>query len=112
MKDNLNNQLRKGSTAVLILAVLNKEAMHGYRISRELEERSRGYFEMTEGLLYPALHQMEEDGLITSEWKTVASRRRKYYRITTQGRDYLTRAASEWKSFAANLLEIVGGDEP
>ncbi|MFC1466324.1 MAG: PadR family transcriptional regulator [Candidatus Brachytrichaceae bacterium NZ_4S206] len=112
MKDNLNDQLRKGSTAVLILAILDKEAMYGYRISRELEKRSQGYFAMAEGLLYPALHQMEESGLIVGEWKTVGNRRRKYYRITTQGREYLKRATAEWKGFTSNLFEIIGGDQP
>ena len=73
-------QLRKGSTTLLILSVLASDTMYGYQIMRELEHRSEGYFTMTAALLYPALHQLELDGLLRSEWKTgQGKRKRKYY---------------------------------
>jgi hypothetical protein len=56
------HQLRKGSTPALILTLLEEKPMYGYQIARELKRRSEGYFEMKEGLLYPALHRMERDG--------------------------------------------------
>ncbi len=62
-------QVRKGSTPLLILSVLAAEKMYGYQIMRELEQRSDGYFTMTAALLYPALHQLEKDGLVESEWQ-------------------------------------------
>ncbi len=105
----LDDQLRKGSTTVLILALLEDEPMYGYQISRELERRSYGYFTMKEGLLYPALHQMEESGLIASEWKTIDNRQRKYYRITSRGRKQLTESAAEWRMFTSQLLKLIGG---
>ncbi len=104
----LDNQLRKGSTAVLILALLVDEPMYGFQISRELERRSQGYFTMKEGLLYPALHQMEKNGLITGEWKTVGNRQRKYYRITPKGQKRLVRSAADWRTFTSQLLKLIG----
>jgi len=105
----LDDQLRKGSTTVLILALLEDQAMYGYQISRELERRSQGYFTMKEGLLYPALHQMEEDGLIIGQWKTIENRQRKYYRITSRGRKQLVQSAAEWQTFTSQLLKLIGG---
>lgn len=109
MTMTLDDQLRKGSTTVLILALLEDEPMYGYQISRELERRSHGYFTMKEGLLYPALHQMEESGLIAGEWKTIDNRQRKYYRITSKGRKQLTESAAQWRMFTSQLLKLIGG---
>ena len=103
-----NEQLRKGSTFVLILSMLENEPMYGYRISRELESQSKGYFTMKEGLLYPALHKMEDKGLLTSQWRDAGSRRRKYYRITSRGRKHLNQASSDWRVFTSNLIKMIG----
>jgi PadR family transcriptional regulator PadR len=97
-------QLRKGSTPVLILSVLAAEKMYGYQIMRELEQRSEGYFTMTAALLYPALHQLEADGLVKSEWQDgQGKRRRKYYTITPKGRKALMSNQAEWETFLVNL---------
>lgn len=106
----LQRQMRKGSTPVLILSLLAEQPMYGYQIARELEQRSEDYFIMKEGLLYPALHQMERDDLLRSEWRTVAgARRRKYYFITEEGRKVLARSVAEWMRFTEKLLGIIGG---
>ncbi len=106
-------QLRKGSTPLLILSVLSAEKMYGYQIMRELERRSEGYFSMTAALLYPALHQLEVDGLLKSEWQEgQGKRRRKYYSITPKGKKALAASQAEWKTFMANLqrtLELSAG---
>lgn len=97
-------QLRKGSTPLLILSVLADDKMYGYQIMRELEKRSEGYFTMTAALLYPALHQLEIDGLLKSDWQEGEGRRkRKYYSITPKGRKALTARQAEWKTFIENL---------
>ncbi len=97
-------QLRKGSTTLLILSVLASDTMYGYQIMRELERRSEGYFTMTAALLYPALHQLELDGLLRSEWKAgQGKRRRKYYAVTPKGRKALQTDQAEWKAFIASL---------
>jgi PadR family transcriptional regulator PadR len=106
----IQRQIRKGSTPVLILSLLAEQPMYGYRIARELERRSEGYFEMKEGLLYPALHRMEQDGLLKSEWRSVAgSRRRKYYSITDEGRKVLANSVAEWTTFTEKLMQVVRG---
>jgi len=101
-------QVRKGSTPLLILSVLARDRMYGYQIMRELEERSEGYFTMTAALLYPALHQLEEDGFLKSEWQdNPGKRRRKYYIITKQGRKKLIDSQAEWQNFLTNLFKTL-----
>ena len=104
----LYDQIRKGSTSTLILSLLSEEPMYGYQITQELQRRSEGYFEMKEGLLYPALHRMEQDGLLRSEWRSVAgSRRRKYYFITEEGRKVLANSVTEWTTFTEKLMGMI-----
>jgi len=104
----LYRQIRKGSTPVLILSLLAEQPMYGYQIAQELEQRSEGYFTMKEGLLYPALHRMEGDGLLSSEWRTVAgARRRKYYFITEKGRKALANSVAEWTAFTEKLMQVI-----
>ena len=106
----LYDQIRKGSTNTLILSLLSDEPMYGYQITQELQRRSEGYFQMKEGLLYPALHRMEQDGLLKSEWRRVdGSRRRKYYFITEEGRKVLARSVAEWMTFTEKLMGMIKG---
>lgn len=106
----LYQQLKKGSSVPLILVLLAERPTYGYQIIQELRRRSEGYFEMQEGLLYPALHQMERDGLLTSEWRRVrAARRRKYYFITEKGRKVLADSVVEWATFTEKLMALIGG---
>jgi DNA-binding PadR family transcriptional regulator len=108
----LQRQIRKGSTPVLILSLLAEQPMYGYQIAQELERRSEGYFTMKEGLLYPALHQMERDGLLSSEWRTVAgARRRKYYFITEKGGKVLADSVAEWTTFTEQLMRVIRGGQ-
>ena len=101
-------QLRKGSTPLLILSVLESNKMYGYQIMRELEHRSEGYFTMTAALLYPALHKLELDGLLKSEWQEgQGKRKRKYYSITPKGRKALTSSQTEWQAFIENLQKTL-----
>ncbi|MDH7485364.1 MAG: PadR family transcriptional regulator [Anaerolineae bacterium] len=104
----LRDQIRKGSSETLILNLLAEEPMYGYQMTRELKRRSSGYFHMKEGLLYPTLHRMEQEGLIVSEWRTgTGRRRRKYYCITDKGRQALARQTVEWRTFAERLLRLL-----
>jgi PadR family transcriptional regulator, regulatory protein PadR len=102
------DQMRKGSTDFLILSLLVERPMYGYEISQLLGQRSGGYFEMKEGLLYPALHHMQQKGWLTTEWKNVDGRRRKYYALTHLGRDVLDEQAAEWKTFLEQLHAVLG----
>ena len=100
---NPRDQMRKGSTEILILSLLAERPMYGYEISQLLEQRSGGYFEMKEGLLYPALHRMQQNGWLSSDWENVDGRQRKYYQLTPMGQEVLGEQAAEWKQFLEEL---------
>jgi PadR family transcriptional regulator PadR len=97
---SLRDQMRKGSTEILILSLLAGQPMYGYQINQEMAQRSKGYFEMKEGLLYPTLHRMEKEGLLSSHWQAAGeARRRKYYVLTEKGRKMLREQTAEWQNF-------------
>jgi PadR family transcriptional regulator PadR len=102
-------ELLKGNTALMILACVAKEPMHGYRISKEIDTMSRGYFAMREGTLYAYLHEMERDGLIEGYWqKSPDGPKRKLYRITDLGTTELTRRTQNWKEFQISVNSVLG----
>ena len=105
----LETDLRKGSVKALILSLLQEQPMYGYQLSKELQRRSKGYFEFKEGTLYPALHRMEKEGLLRGEWQVVAEGpSRKFYHLTDQGRAELARSQREWTTFTDRLLAVLG----
>jgi DNA-binding PadR family transcriptional regulator len=105
--------LQRGSAELLVLGILRERAMYGYEIVRELRDRSEGYFDMEEGLLYPTLHRLEREGLVRAEWRIVARRRRRYYALTEAGRQAAVSAAAAWREFLHRLLGVIstGGAE-
>ncbi len=105
---SIRDQIRKGSTEILILKLLTSEAMYGYQIVQELKARSGGYFDMKEGLLYPTLHRMQKDGLLSSEWQVSDSgRRRKYYKVTSEGSQLLQEGSAEWNTFMQQMNDLL-----
>ncbi len=101
-------QIRKGSTRALILSLLIEDEKYGYQLARELERRSDQYFGISEGLLYPTLHQMEREGLLRAEWQVPAGkRRRKYYAITDKGRRWLADSVLQWKGFIEHFVRFL-----
>lgn len=102
-------QVRKGSTPLLVLSVLMQGPLHGYAIMRALEARSQGYFTMNAALLYPTLHQMEQDGLVQASWaEGSGSRRRKIYTITPDGRKRFMQGQQDWQQFFTQLFDVIG----
>ncbi|MBC7250352.1 MAG: helix-turn-helix transcriptional regulator [Anaerolineae bacterium] len=100
--------MRKGSTTVLVLTLLAERPMYGYQLVKELERRSEGYFNLKEGTLYPALHRLEKEGLVRSEWRvTDQGPARKYYHLTEKGRRALDKSVEEWGTFARKLLTVL-----
>ena len=90
----------KSSSDSLLLSLLEQQPMYGYKIVKELEERSQGYFKFKEGTLYPALHRLEKSGLITGIWRTLPNgRQRRYYYITPKGQDKLAAEKTQWQHF-------------
>jgi PadR family transcriptional regulator PadR len=104
-------ELLKGNTPTLVLAVLKDSPRHGYGIAREIERRSGNALQFKEGTLYPALHALEREGLITGEWqKESGGRERKVYTITPAGLAALDRRTRTWSEFAAAIHQVIQGE--
>ena len=92
---------------LLLLAVVEREPAHGYRIVEALRERSSDAFDLGEGTIYPALHRLEREGLLRSRWQTVDGRRRRIYRLTGGGKRALARRRDEWRTFAEAVGAVI-----
>jgi transcriptional regulator len=102
----------QGTLDMLILKTLSLEPMHGFGISRRIEQISRGVFKVNPGSLLTAFQRLERAGLLDSEWRqTENSRRAKYYSLTRAGRKQLEAETAEWTRRAtavARLLKAEG----
>jgi PadR family transcriptional regulator, regulatory protein PadR len=112
MADNergYDSDLLRGNTDSLLLFLINGHGpTYGYRLIKEIEERSRGYFRFKEGTVYPALRKLENDGLIMGEWKKLPNgQERRYYTITDGGRDLLQQKLDMWQSFASAMALVM-----
>ena len=97
----------KGHLDALVLATLGDEPLHGYAVIEALRARSEGAFDLAEGTVYPVLHRLEADGLLTSSWSTATGRRRRVYRLSRRGRTALGRRREEWRSFARAVESVL-----
>src|SRR6266566_1258434 len=100
-------QALKGHLDVLLLATLEAGPRHGYAIKDELRERSRGRFDLPTGTVYPALHRLQDAGLIAGSWSVVDGRRRRTYQLTAAGRRRLHADRSTWREFAAAVTDLL-----
>lgn len=108
MKESKN--LLSGYTTMLILRLLDDKDMYGYQMIDELSRRSDDTFSLKAGTLYPLLHLLENDGMISSYEKNVdTSRIRKYYSITKNGKMMLTEKSQEWKISSSKINQILEG---
>ena len=104
----INKELLKGSTTVLILSILNRKDMYGYEMIKEIDLLSKGIFSFKEGTLYPILHNLENSNYIESYWDISSSgRKRKYYKITDDGKKLLLEKKSEWKLFSETINNVL-----
>lgn len=102
-------ELVGASTAVLVLGVLSRGPNYGYEIVRLLNVESGGSFDWQEGTVYPVLHKLERQGLIRCRWRQAPTgRRRKYYALTTKGRDALEAGTRQWAVFHDLIHRIAG----
>ena len=92
----------------MILDALVQEPNHGYRIAQQIKERSRGVLDFKEGTLYPALHKLENEGLVESYDAVERGRQRRYYRLTKEGREVLARDRAEWHEVSRAVTMILG----
>lgn len=104
----ISKELLKGSTVILILALLDRQPMYGYEMIGEIEQNSGGVFSFREGTLYPILHSLESEGLVTSYWsETGGNRPRKYYCLTDEGRLRLKAKKHEWSTFCSAVNQVL-----
>jgi DNA-binding PadR family transcriptional regulator len=104
-------ELIKGNTHTIVLAVLNKGSQHGYGVAREIERLSGQTLLFKEGTLYPVLHALERDGMITGVWEVSDSGPpRKIYSITPGGIAELERRTRLWSDFSVMLNRVIKGD--
>ena len=103
----LTKELVAASTKPLLLALLAERESYGYELIQRVKELSDAEIEWTEGMLYPVLHRLEEEGLIESEWRDAESgRQRKYYRLIKEGRSALKREQAQWLSVHQTLTKL------
>ena len=102
----MNPQLLFGVVDMLILELVSTTPSYGYEIVKTSSRRKSG---MKEGSLYPALHRLERQKLLTAYWDEADGRRGKYYRITAAGRKTLAAKRREWESFSTGIKSILDG---
>ena len=102
-----------GSGTMLVLSLLESGDMYGYQMIEELARRSNDLFQMKEGTLYPILHGLEAEGLVSvRQKKSEEGRTRKYYRITRKGRKALDARKEEWAAFKEQVDAVVNSAAP
>lgn len=103
----INRDLIAASSNPMVLAILAEEDSYGYAIIQRVRQLSGGRMEWTDGMLYPVLHRLERLGLVEAHWEVAESgRRRKYYRITSQGQARLADEREQWQAVNSTLQGV------
>ncbi len=97
----------RGTLPALILEALEDKPDHGYSIAQRIKERSQGVLDFKEGTLYPALHKLENEGLVESYEEIEKGRTRRYYRLTKPGRGALAKSRQEWAKLSRAVTMIL-----
>jgi len=108
----MNRERLKGHLDLLLLSVLAAGPAHGYAVISALRQRSEGTFDLPEGTIYPALHRLEDAGLLASSWADADGRRRRVYALTSAGATALAAERGEWHRFARAVQAVAGGVLP
>jgi|SRR5918999_6425775 DNA-binding PadR family transcriptional regulator len=98
----------RGHLDAMILAVLEKEPLHGYAIIEALSVRSGGELDLPTGTVYPALRRLEAAGHLRSTWATAGGRKRRTYTLSAGGRRALAKQRAEWRAFSAVVDGVLG----
>ena len=105
-------EVKKGSAALLVLALVEERPRHGYEISKLIEARSGGALSFHVASLYPMLYRLERRGWVEGRWvEKAGQRRRRYYKLTGEGRKVLVRQRSVWRQFMVALDRVAGISE-
>ncbi len=104
------SQLLKGIAPVVVLEILSRGSMYGYELSQAIEQRSGEVLTLGKGTLYPLLYNLEARKLVKGKWEEAESgRKRRYYSITSTGKDELARQKAQLKELTAGLNFVFGG---
>jgi len=102
------SDLLQGTLDLLILKALTLGSLHGWGVSKRIRQMSGDVLEVNQGSLYPALHRLEDKGMISSEWKTSeAGRRAKFYRLTKRGRSQFADEKERWEVFSTAVHDTL-----
>ncbi|HEX8650837.1 MAG TPA: PadR family transcriptional regulator [Pyrinomonadaceae bacterium] len=105
----LDRELKKGSAELLILSLVEDQPRHGYDIGNLIDQRSRGVLRFNVASLYPLLYRLEKRGWIQGRWvEKAGQRRRRYYRLTPEGKKVLAAQRSSWREFVEAISRITG----
>ena len=107
MAKRSGQELLRGSLDLMVLSVLADGAKYGYLIQKRIAEASRDEIKLQTGTLYPLLHRLESSKLIRASWEEAQGRRRCWYELTAKGRTRLGSQASQWRSIARCMDELV-----
>lgn len=103
-----SSELIKGTLKTIILKLLSEnDKMYGYEITQKVKELTNGKIQLTEGALYPTLHALEADGILTTKAVNVGNRIRKYYTITKTGKKMAKEKVSEFREFMNTMVFLL-----
>jgi PadR family transcriptional regulator, regulatory protein PadR len=109
----MEGEMLKGHLDMIVLAALSAGPAHGYAVIEAIKRRSGRKFDLPEGTIYPALHRLEEAGLLASRWTTADSgRRRRVYSLTKRGNRALAEQRAVWEQFSDAIGGMLGGARP
>src|SRR5499427_4220702 len=109
MSSSFTPEVKKGSAELLVLALVEERPRHGYEISKLIETRSGGALSFHVASLYPMLYRLDKSGWIKGQWvEKAGQRRRRYYKLTPEGRKVLATQRTAWESFVAAIGRITG----
>jgi PadR family transcriptional regulator, regulatory protein PadR len=104
----MNRERLKGHLELLLLSVLAAGPAHGYAIITSLRQRSEGTFDLPESTIYPALHRLQDAGLLGSSWTEAEGRQRRVYALTDKGVAALAAEQTQWRRFATGIQAVTG----
>jgi transcriptional regulator len=106
-----DRELKKGSAELMILSLVEARPRHGYEISKLIEAKSEGVVRFNVASLYPLLYRLEQRGWIKGRWvEEEGQRRRRFYRLTPEGRKVLAAQRHTWREFVAAINRITGAE--
>ena len=109
----MDGEMLKGPLDMMVLAALARGPAHGYAVIEEIRRKSGKAIDLPEGTIYPALHRLQQAGLLSSRWVTAESgRRRRVYALTPSGRRALVERRAVWRQFSDAICGLLDGKRP